>query len=249
MTVLLVEDEPLLRQELEETFPWESAGCRIVASAGTLAQARWAVEEYQPDILVTDIQLPDGDGISLIEEVMPKAAIIITGHAQIVYAQKALRVGAADFILKPLDDNELRQALRRAVAKLSTWHSAPQVQMDGKPGRGGQAANSHQSPLVQAALSFLHRQYRRNIGLFEAAQDVGVSEGHLASLFKAETGMTFVQALTQFRMEQACIYLRDPRFHVSEVAQLCGFNDPAYFTRVFKRHYGRTPREFRDHPG
>jgi two-component system, response regulator YesN len=245
MTVLLVEDEAFLRRELEETFSWESVGCSIIASVGTVVHALEAMECYRPDILVTDIKLPDGDGLSLVEETQPRAAIVITGHAQIAYAQKALRAGAADFLLKPLDDAELRHALRRAVKKLGSA-GIPCIP---KKKRGSKSCSGEQvTPLVQESLLFLRRHYSRNIGLFEAAQDIGISEGHLASIFKAETGLTFMQALTNYRLEQACMYLRDPRFQVSEVARLCGFNDPAYFAKVFKRNCGCTPREFKDNP-
>ena len=84
------------------------------------------------------------------------------------------------------------------------------------------------------------------MSLYEAADYLDITEGHLASLFRKQTGKTFVQALTEHRLAVACTLLRDPRNRISEVAQMCGYNDPAYFAKVFRRTVGSSPREFRD---
>ena len=234
LRVVIVEDELPLLRELVETFSWRSVNCVVAGTAGTAAEARRVIAETHPDILVTDIQLPDGNGISLIEETTPRAAIVITGHSQIEFAQKALRAGAVDFLLKPLDDEELREAVQRAVI-----HAGGGVitEMD-----AGDSVN----PLVHEALIFIQKNYRNDVSLYEAAQHLEISEGHLASIFKQQTGKTFVQALTEHRMTVAGTLLRDPRNRIAEVAQRCGYRDPTYFSRVFRRTVGMSPREYRE---
>ncbi len=231
---VIVEDELPLLRELAETFSWRSVNCRVTGTAGTAAEARRIIAEKRPDILITDIKLPDGDGISLLEETAPRAGIVITGYGEIEFAQKALRAGAVDFLLKPIDDEELRKAVQRAVLQA------------GEGTLPDSAPSDASNPLVHEALVFIQKHYQNDVSLYEAADYLDITEGHLASLFRKQTGKTFVQALTEHRLAVACTLLRDPRNRISEVAQMCGYNDPAYFAKVFRRTVGSSPREFRD---
>lgn len=232
--VVIVEDERPLLRELVETFSWRSVNCDVVGTAGTAAEAREVIRDTRPDILVTDIQLPDGNGIALIEEFSPRAAIVITGYNEIEFAQKALRAGAIDFLLKPIDDDELRNAVRRAVIRA------------GSDVLSLSPAGSGVNRLVHEALIFIQRNYRKDVSLLEAAEHLDISESHLATLFKQQTGKTFVQALTEHRMTVAGTLLRDPRNRITDVARQCGYKDPTYFAKVFRRTAGISPREYRD---
>jgi two-component system response regulator YesN len=234
LSVVIVEDELPLLRELVETFSWRSVNCKIAGTAGTVQEARKIISETKPDILITDIKLPDGDGISLLEETAPRAGIVITGYGQIEFAQKALRAGAVDFLLKPIDDEELRQAVHRAVLQA------------GEGALPDSSPVAPSNPLVHEALVFIQKNYQNDVSLFEAAEYLEITEGHLASLFRKQTGKTFVQALTEHRVAVAATLLRDPRNRINEVARHCGYNDPAYFAKVFRRTVGVSPREYRD---
>lgn len=235
--VMLVEDEAPLLRELHHTFPWEDYGCRINAAASSIQEARHAVARETPDLVVTDVKLPDGNGIDLVVEVAPRAAIIITGFHEISLVQRAMRAGAMDFLLKPLDDGELHSAVARAVLRV----------LEQKPEDAMPPEHSSSHPLVRAALAFIRDTYDQRVSLQEAAHHLRISESHLAQVFKHHTGTTFVQALTAHRMMVARELLRDHRHHVAEVAQRCGYPDAGYFSRVFRRYWGSSPRSFRRH--
>lgn len=234
LKAVIIEDELPLLRELVETFSWRSVNCEVCGTASSVEEARRVISETRPDIIITDIKLPDGDGLSLLEEMPHRAAIIITGYSQIEFAQKALRVGAADFILKPLDDEELRQAVQRAVIKASEGHPLHGV--------AGKTSNA----LVHDALLFIQKQFHKDVSLLEAAEHLEITEGHLASIFKKETGKTFVQVLTEHRMTVAATLLKDPRKRISDVAEACGYNDSTYFSKVFRRTVGMSPRRYRE---
>lgn len=240
MNVMLVEDEQLLLDELAQTFSWENADCILKAALTTYTDAVQVFRHEKIDLLITDIKLPDGNGIQLEEELKPKAAIIITGHSQIDYAQKALRAGVADFLLKPIDDSELREAIQRAAVRYAAFFST-----DSERDSSGHVKKTDRNPLVDEAIRFIQRRYRDNVSPFEAAEDLHITEGHLASLFKIHTKKTFVQLLTEYRLNVAHTLLKDPRYQIVEVAEKCGFNDPAYFAKVFRRRYGLSPSQFR----
>jgi two-component system, NtrC family, response regulator AtoC len=114
-TVLIVEDEPTPRSFLSEILSGKGYG---ILEAGTLAEAQGQIDVGRPDIILLDIQLPDGSGMNLLERValenpgMP--VIMITGFGDIDLAVEAMQSGAQDFLTKPIDTNRLLKALTRA---------------------------------------------------------------------------------------------------------------------------------------
>jgi len=238
--VFLVEDERALLRELVETFPWEEERCHVAGTAGTLADARRGLQQVQTDILITDIRLPDGNGLDLIAQSEVPAAIVITGYHEITLAQRALRMGALDFLLKPLDDDELRAAVQRAVSR-----TAPPQGYGARSVLAALDVTTVRNPLVLRALEFIEENYHSDVSLSEAAERLGITEGHLAGVFKRETGKTFVQVLTAHRMHMATMFFSNSRHNVSDVAYLCGYKDPAYFAKVFRRFYHVNPATYR----
>jgi FixJ family two-component response regulator len=117
--VLVVDDEAALLEVVRETVI-DRLGCKLV-TAQTLAQARKVLESQRIDLLVTDVNLPDGDGISLLSILhlhQPQAqAIVITGQASVDGAIEALREGASDFVPKPFAGNELLDRVKQALAR------------------------------------------------------------------------------------------------------------------------------------
>lgn len=123
MRVLLVDDNPVVLSSLSKTIPWEQAGCCLVGTASNGEEAMAFITKNRPDILLADIQMPGLGGLELVEKLQsqmsdPPLTIFITAYEDFHYAQTALRLGAFNYITKPIDNGELIQILRRAVAKL-----------------------------------------------------------------------------------------------------------------------------------
>jgi len=114
--LLLVEDSA----SLAETYRAYIASLGVeVEMAGTLAEARAAVEAAPPDIVLLDIRLPDGDGLELLDTLPDGAAgprvVVITAHGSVQVAVDAMRAGAADFLVKPFDGERLRTTVANAL--------------------------------------------------------------------------------------------------------------------------------------
>ncbi len=117
LKALIVEDEKksqLLLKSMVEEF---CKGVEIVAIAGSVKEALAAIEEYQPDLLFEDIELPDGDGFQVLEQCAKINFDIIFTTAYDQYAVKAFKFSATDYLLKPIDIEELQQAVERVVQK------------------------------------------------------------------------------------------------------------------------------------
>ncbi len=101
------------------------------------------------------------------------------------------------------------------------------------------------NPHVEKARQFLSTHLTQPIGLVDAAKAVGLSQYHLARLFKTHTGQTMLQYLTQARIEAAKQLLTTSDTSISELAAVLQFCDQSHFTRVFRRQTGITPAQFR----
>ncbi|MEK3714428.1 response regulator transcription factor [Paenibacillus sp. FSL R7-0333] len=116
--VLLVDDEVYVRKGLLEIIPWEAMKFSVVGEANNGAEALEMIEQLEPDLVITDIRMPTLDGLDLIRSVyaqarLPLIFIIISGFHDFNYAQQALRYGVHDYILKPIDEEEMTAALRK----------------------------------------------------------------------------------------------------------------------------------------
>jgi len=114
MKVVIIDDEATVRDAisllLREHFP----GIRIMATAGTIEEGYDAVLKHSPDLLFLDIGLPDGSGFDLLKRfpLITFKIIFVTGHQE--YALDAIKVSALDYVLKPVDTDELRSAVEKA---------------------------------------------------------------------------------------------------------------------------------------
>src|SRR5260370_30393152 len=116
--LLIVDDEASLRDLLTTVF--EEDGNRV-ETAATLAEAREVVQKDEVDLVLCDLMLPDGSGLELLREIKTQnpsiAVIMITAHTSTKSAIDALKAGAADYIAKPFDVDELKIIIRKAVER------------------------------------------------------------------------------------------------------------------------------------
>lgn len=121
-TTLIVEDNQIARESLRQTIPWGELGLKLVAVADNGRQGCEKIRQFHPDIVLSDIHMPEMDGLAMLEamqqELTDARMIFITAYDKIEYASRAIKLSAFDFILKPLDNEELCKSLARAVDSL-----------------------------------------------------------------------------------------------------------------------------------
>ncbi|QQZ59484.1 response regulator [Paenibacillus sonchi] len=131
--VLLVDDEPIILRSLKVAIPWEELGLAIAGEARNGEAALQLIEETAPQIIISDIRMPVIDGIALMKEVLPRSSklifIFISGYGEFEYAREALRQGAFDYLLKPIDHDELTEMLTRAIARLKRQKENEQLML------------------------------------------------------------------------------------------------------------------------
>src|SRR5262245_33298397 len=109
---VIADDEPLARRQLRSLLERDPQ-IALVGEAGSGADARRAIHELRPELLLLDVRMPQGDGFSVLAELQnPPYVIFATAHAE--HAVRAFDVEAVDYLLKPFDDERFERAIRRA---------------------------------------------------------------------------------------------------------------------------------------
>ncbi|MCG8485061.1 MAG: response regulator [Clostridia bacterium] len=127
--VLIIDDEVLVRVGLKTTIDWEEIGFSVVAEASNGEQGYEKYIQHSPHAIITDIKMPKKDGLWLIEKIRQKnqdvRIIVLTCFDEFAYVQKALRLGADDYILKSeIEDEELIEIMKKTKHKLISSHES-----------------------------------------------------------------------------------------------------------------------------
>lgn len=121
--LMVVDDELWIREGLKQTIDWIAYGIQFIGDAEDGWKALELIESDVPDIIISDIKMPSMDGMELIEEIKRRGldtkVIFISGFSDFVYAQKAIRLGAFDFILKPIEEKGLLEIIERCVNEIT----------------------------------------------------------------------------------------------------------------------------------
>ncbi|WP_185970994.1 response regulator transcription factor [Alkalicoccobacillus porphyridii] len=122
--VVIVDDEPMIREGLRSLIPWEQYGFSVTEIARNGKEAFEVYQNVKPDLMIVDIRMPEMDGLALIELIRKSDRfthfIILTGHADFSYAQKALSSRVDGYLLKPLDEEELIGLLNQIHAEIKS---------------------------------------------------------------------------------------------------------------------------------
>lgn len=123
-SVMIVDDEPIIRMGLKKTVKWEEHGFRVVCECRDGEEALNQLEEEKIDFIITDIKMHKISGLELLKEIRKREldipVLLLSGYDEFGYAQEGLRFGAFDYILKPLDQEKLENILDNVYKKLST---------------------------------------------------------------------------------------------------------------------------------
>jgi two-component system, response regulator YesN len=120
--LIIVDDESILVEELETTVEWEELGITKVFTAHNMNQAKHIFSNSHVDIMLCDIEMPQGTGLDLLTWVKnhsPKTeTIFLTCHAEFSYAKEAIRLGSMDYLLKPVPTDELKKIVLKAANRI-----------------------------------------------------------------------------------------------------------------------------------
>lgn len=240
MKILIAEDEEAIRRGVAKYIRLHTDRFEHIYEAENGEEAIDAIIKYQPDIILLDVQMPLKSGIEVMQEInkteFHPIIVILSGHDEFKYAQQAIRYGAREYLLKPVRADDILNCL----LTLTDGESKDEKQ-EIKDDSGNQTKR-----IIKAAQEYIMEHYSENISLTDVADKAGVSGGYLSTIFNQSLGLGFVDYLNQVRIERACCYLEQNYLKTYEIAYKVGFRDEKYFSKVFKKIKGVSPKEYRN---
>lgn len=176
-TVIVADDEPQILQGMCGSIPWEALGFSVIATAGNGREVLELTQTLHPDLLISDIRMPFMDGLEvaqiLHEDLMHIKIVLFSGWDDFEYARRAIRYGVSEYVLKPIDFEEMQQLLRR-------MHEELEQEFDARSDRQRQEALCRQSlPLLRE--QFLMRLAQGKLDQTAVEQQLSLLEMELRS--------------------------------------------------------------------
>lgn len=248
-SVIVAEDEPLLLENLIHKINSAGTDFRVTGKAQTGIQALELVEKSSPDLLVTDIRMPVMSGLELIERVRDTQpdldCIIVSGYSEFSYAQTALHYHVQEYLLKPID----QAALRDTLFRLQAHNRARQQEMLQLFSSGPSAGARTPEQIAVTLKEYLCAHYDEDINLNLIAGQMNYSASYLTKIFDQQYRTTPNHFLIALRIRKAKQLLEHhPEINVRQVGEAVGYPEQGYFSRIFKKHTGVSPLEFREMP-
>lgn len=353
--VLIVDDEPWSRMVVKSLGSWDKLNLEVVGEAEDGTQELKMIEALKPHIVITDMRMPglEGDGLlKALNEKFPSLKIIImSGYNDFAYMKQAILSRAVDYLLKPINPEELNTSLERCIAEIESMspetspiftdlalldkylayrqqllgylmqinrpevihvldnlekflNSTPQVHQDYsvltkisrdmalilnefitennmeydklwagvkpedkiKTGWSSvdmiiedlknffltvmdalaviQKNKSHLD--IDKVKTYIDSHFQEQIMLDSIAQHFFVSKEYLSRAFKASVNENVSDYITRKRMEKARELILEDKLEIKDIAYMCGYEDLAYFYRVFKKYFEFTPGKLRE---
>ncbi len=248
--VLIVEDEDIIRKGIAYTMDWMGMGCTIAGEAANGKEGLSKIGELRPDIVLADIMMPGMDGIEMLrqaKEIATFKSIILTSYADFEYAKKAIDLSVSAYLMKPVDEDELKEAIAKITAELEKEHVYEQLSEKQVSVENGDAVfikSDKENDYVQHVLEATKESYADKISIETFSEQLGVSASYLSRKFKEATGTSYLDFLNKYRVQQAVKLLETGKYKVYEVSDMTGFTDYKHFSTVFKRYTNASPSEF-----
>ena len=244
ISILLVDDEKFALMAFEQGVDWKALGITKVMKAYGKQGAVAVLESTPVDILLTDIEMPDGTGIELIrwqKEHFPGiVSIFYTCHADFSYAQEAVKLGALDYLLKPVPIPELESILGKAVEGVKRRREGERLAEIFKPQEGDGAS------VMGTVKQYIADNLSMKIQREELAKMVYLNPDYLSKLFHKQVGMTLGEYILEKRLALAKQLLINTDLSIADISQRVGITDASYFIRTFKKKIGVTPQQYRE---
>ena len=231
---MIADDEVYLLDAMEKLINWDKMGCQLVYCAKNGKELLEHIHEYNPDIVITDIKMPLVNGIEvakyIYENMSRTKVIILTAYADFEYAQEAIHYDVSDYIIKTSMLEKLPKTIERAISKLESYKKEDYYE-------------EIPDDIMSKIQMYLEKNYMRKISLTDIAESIHANRSYISRLYKNKTGINLFDAINKMKVEKAKEYI-SRGMKIGDVADRVGFEDVAYFSRVFKKFEGCSPRDY-----
>jgi len=249
--ILIADDEPIERKVVSKTIRNYFGDEMEIFQAQNGREAIELFRKHNCQIALLDISMPGINGLEAAEEIRKEnqtcSIIFLTAYDEFVYAKRAIKVRALDYLLKPSTKEDLIAVLEEAVYLSRQGIAGQSVSVSAaEPQEKDEKLDIIKNRvLAEHIREYLETHYMEDISLQDAAEQLHYSDAYFCKFFKQNFDKSFIVYLSELRIEKAKELLADITINVKDIGQKVGYRDSSYFTKVFKRFTGVTPSEYR----
>jgi len=246
--MVIADDEQLIRDSLQICIDWGKYGIEIASCCKNGIEALDVIIDTYPDLILLDIKMPGLTGLELLEKINERdqdvEVILLSGYKDFDYAKKAIRFGVTDYLLKPINEELLVEAVQNAQKKHREKMRIKKLSL-----REDETIEAAESSTLIIKLKKYVADHIADPGLtlkWIAERVLFMNADYVSRRFLAETGEKFSVFLTRTRMEAAKeMFPRYGKDNMHEVAVRVGCgNSFRYFSQVFKKYTGMSPVQY-----
>ena len=219
---IICDDETAAQKIISYLIEADGLPIEIVGTATNGKNSLDLIRQEKPDLVFLDISMPELNGFEVIENMQETETkvIIVTAFGTFSYAQRALRLGVSDIIAKPIDIEQLRQAIERAIG----WSFTS-------------------SDTLNRALYYLHNNYHDKVSLERLAHEAYCTDSHISHLFRKHLHMSVTEYVSKMRIKKAAQML-GAGASIQEVSSAVGYSSINNFYKYFKLYMNETPASY-----
>ena len=258
-TMIVADDEKWIRERIISSINWNRIGVSVIGEAADGEEALGLCRKLRPDIVLTDIRMPGINGLDFLkflkDEGINSRLIIISGYGEFQYAKEAIKLGVVDYILKPVENDELVNIVKKCIRQIEAETLRNRIieqlniqdhlpkRLEDYEKRDG---NVKKRNTIERALAFIKENYKGPVSLNDLSEEVMMNPSYLSKLFTEVLGISFSKYLTLYRINRARELMNDPTLRIKEIAGMVGYDNVRYFTKVFKSATGFTPNTYKE---
>lgn len=240
--LVIADDEITIRSGLARMIDWKAIGFEIEASLEDGKDAIAYVENHEVDVIFTDVEMYEVSGIEVakwVAENRPHIVVVmISGYKEFDYVKGALSFGVFDYILKPIDPEEIVRVFARIKTKLDSSGRRK------KNLTGEETALLTPERCIEKAQEYIQKHISEELTVETIAQSIYMSRSYFAKEFRRCTGDSVMDYIIKKRMELAIEMMRSGETSQKKISEQVGYTDIKYFQRSFKKHTGYTVKEY-----
>ncbi|MBN2524271.1 MAG: response regulator [Bacteroidales bacterium] len=205
--------------------------------------------KYMPDLVISDVMMPGMNGFELCERIKSDIrishipVILLTAKATVEDHILGFDTGADEYIYKPFDIKLLRSRVRNMIRQKEVLRKHL-IGMDGKINSDISVNSLDKSFMDKIFNIILDNHHNPDFTVNNIIDEIGMSRSVFYKKFKALSNSSIHDLIKQIRLKKACDLMNDNSLTIAEVAYRSGFNDPSYFSRVFRETYQVTPKDY-----
>ena len=229
-----MDDEKVIRKGIKKLLEEVITGYKVMWEASNGYEALEIANIEVPDLVITDIRMPEMNGIDFISYFKKRhplvAVIVISGHDDYIYVREALKLGVKDYLLKPISRSDLASILQN---------------IDDESSAKTDLSDSGESANISKIKDVIKKNLEKEITLHFISNALNLHPNYISQLFKQQTTIKLSDYIMQQRIDKSKELLTQTNLKIYDIACLVGYPNSKHFAVVFKRAVGETPYQYR----